>query len=88
MKVVCVIVAIVFAFTFGVWSQEPHQLGSDLWMESVHCKIVTTNDPPKGYKVTNCKLNSGHTLDDVVDEWYTLYIGNVQNSDGADSDDN
>jgi hypothetical protein len=77
--------SIIFGFFIGflaaqLGSQEPHQLGSTLWTASVHCEIHES-------KATNCKLNPGFTLDNVVTEWYTLYIGNTSNEDdSADSE--
>ena len=59
--------------------QEPLQLGSSLWMTSVHCDIRES-------KAFNCKIMPGFTLDNVVTEWYTLYIGNTSNVDDSGGD--
>jgi hypothetical protein len=57
-----------------LFSQEPHQLAGHLWTESAQCDLVES-------KAINCKINPGYTLDNVVTEWYTLYIGNTAYGD-------
>jgi hypothetical protein len=53
-----------------------------LLLNSAECKMAIST-----MKVHNCKLHKGKTLDDLVQELYTLFIGDTANGDeGADDE--
>jgi len=50
---------------------KPSELGSSLVTNTVTCEVLDN-------KIYDCKINADYTLDDVVNDWYTIYIENTK----------
>ena len=56
---------------------------SHLIMKTVECIILDTGEDKK---IRLCQIHSPYTLDDVVQEWFDLYMQSVEDNYGYRSD--